>query len=318
MPAARAQAAVRDTRRHAAGETAAGACFRALRMTVLVLGATGMLGQAVFRCLRQADVPVRGTVRSREALRHLPVQDHALIDAGVDVERHDDVIRAFAAVRADVVVNCVGVVKQRAGADDPLRTIPINALLPHRLAALCEASGARLIHISTDCVFSGRTGNYCEEDTPDAEDLYGRSKLLGEVGAHAHAITIRTSIIGRELATRHGLLEWFLSQDRPVRGFSRAIFSGLPTDELARILLAHVLPNPDLHGLYHVASQPISKHDLLTLVKAAYGRQTEIVNDPTVRIDRSLNPERFFRATGYVAPAWTALVDQMRAFGLPS
>jgi dTDP-4-dehydrorhamnose reductase len=287
-------------------------------MTVLVLGAAGMLGHAVFRCLRQAGVPLRGTVRSPAVLSHFPQQDRALIDTGVDVERHDDVIRLFTAVRPAAVVNCVGVVKQRADADDPLRTIPINALLPHRLAALCELSGARLIHISTDCVFSGRAGHYREDDVADATDLYGRSKLLGEVVADARAVTLRTSIIGRELTTRHGLLEWFLGQDGPVRGFSHAVFSGLPTDELARVLLEHVLPNPDLHGLYHVAAQPISKHDLLTLVKAAYGRPTEIVNDTTVRIDRSLNPERFLRATGYAAPAWTALVDRMRAFGLPS
>src|SRR5262249_16845547 len=169
-----------------------------------------------------------------------------------------------------------------------------------------------------DCVFSGRTGNYDEDDVADATDLYGRSKLLGEVVGHAHVITLRTSIIGRELDTCHGLLEWFLSQDGPVRGFSHAVFSGVPSNELARILLEHVIPNPDLHGLYHVGAQPISKYTLLTMAKAAYSRSTEIVSDTTVRVDRSLNASRFSRATGYVAPAWTTLVDRMSAFDLPS
>jgi dTDP-4-dehydrorhamnose reductase len=287
-------------------------------MTVLVLGASGMLGQAVFRYLRRAEAPTRGTVRSLAVLQGFSEPDRPFIDAGVDVARPDDLIRAFGSARPDVVINCVGVVKQRAEASDPLHTVPINTLLPHRLAALCEASGARLIHISTDCVFSGRAGNYCEDDVPDATDLYGRSKLLGEVVGRPAAVTLRTSIIGRELASRHGLLEWFLNQDGVVRGFSRAVFSGLPTNELARVLVEHVIPNPDLHGLYHVGAAPINKYDLLTLVKAAYGRPTGIVDDATVRVDRSLNSERFSRATGYVAAPWLTLIDRMRAFGLPS
>ena len=284
-------------------------------MTVLVLGASGMLGHALFRSLRHAAVPVRGTVRTSSLLHHFSDDDRPLIHVGLDAERHDNLIRVFDFVRPGVVINCVGVVKQRTDASDALRTIPINALLPHQLAALCAGSGSRLIHISTDCVFSGRTGNYREEDVADATDLYGRSKLLGEVVDSEHAITLRTSIIGHELATRQGLLEWFLSQDGRVRGFSHAIFSGLPTNELARVLMDHVIPNRNLHGLYHVGAQPISKYDLLTLVKAAYGRATEIVNDPTIRIDRSLSSERFSQATGYMAPPWPALVEQLRAFG---
>jgi dTDP-4-dehydrorhamnose reductase len=190
-------------------------------------------------------------------------------------------------------------------------------MLPHRLAALCKASAARLIHISTDCVFSGREGMYSEEHVADAQDLYGRSKLLGEVNA-AQAITLRTSLIGPELNSAHGLLGWFLSQQSrvtSVRGFSRAIFSGLTTVELARVIRDFILPNADLHGIYHVSSEPISKYALLALIARAYRVDVRIDPDESVVIDRSLDSSRFRQVTGYQAPPWTELVRAMHAYG---
>jgi dTDP-4-dehydrorhamnose reductase len=210
-------------------------------------------------------------------------------------------------VRPGVVVNCIGLVKQLAAADDPLQALPINSLLPHRLAWLCSLIGARLVHISTDCVFNGRKGGYRETDPSDAEDLYGRSKFLGEV-AYSHTITLRTSIIA------HGLVAWFLSQNGRVKGYRRAIFSGLPTVELSRVVRDVVLPRSDLAGLYHVAAAPIAKFDLLTIVAAAYGTDAVIDPDDSVVIDRSLDAGRFRQATGYVAPPWPELVARMRDF----
>jgi dTDP-4-dehydrorhamnose reductase len=216
-------------------------------------------------------------------------------------------------VRPSVVVNCIGLVKQLAQADDPLSALPINALLPHRLARLCGLVGARFVHISTDCVFNGRKGSYLESDPSDAEDLYGRSKYLGEV-AYPHSITLRTSIIGHELSSAHGLVGWFLAQEGTVKGYRKAIFSGLPTVELSRIVRDVVLPQPELSGLYHVAAEPIAKYDLLQLVRDAYGKTIAIEPDDGVSIDRSLNAERFRKATGYVAPPWPELVERMRDF----
>jgi dTDP-4-dehydrorhamnose reductase len=232
---------------------------------------------------------------------------------GIHADQPDSLLAAFAHSRPEVVINCVGLVKQLAGADDPLEAIPINALLPHRLARLCELAQARLVHISTDCVFSGGQGNYRETDVPDAWDLYGRSKLLGEV-SDRHAITLRTSIIGHELGRDHGLVGWFLSQQGCVKGYTEAIFSGLPTCELARVVRDHVIPNIDLHGLYHVAAEPISKHDLLHIVNRIYGKALQIEPDDRVRINRSLDGSRFKQATGYVAPAWPDLIAQMYEF----
>jgi dTDP-4-dehydrorhamnose reductase len=274
-----------------------------------------MLGHAVLRFFAGSrGFDVRGTARSAASVRSLPDDVRARVIVGVDVLDADALVRLFASVRPHVVVNCIGLVKQLAQADDPLSAIPVNALLPHRLAALCELAGARLVHVSTDCVFDGRKGMYTEADPPDALDLYGRSKQLGEV-AGPHAITLRTSIIGHELQGAHGLVGWFLAQQGEVRGYTRAVFSGLPTVELARVIRDHVLPRPELHGLYHVSAAPIAKHDLLQLVAKAYGRETAITPDDRLVIDRSLDSTRFREATGYAPPPWPELVRRMHEFG---
>jgi dTDP-4-dehydrorhamnose reductase len=284
-------------------------------MRVLVLGVSGMLGNAVFRLL--ADSPgfdVTGTARSAAIGSRFREDLRPRILAGVDVEQFDSLARAFEAARPEVVINCIGLVKQLADADDPLAALPINSILPHRLARLCALSGARLVHVSTDCVYLGSRGMYKESDPPDAQDLYGRSKLLGEVD-YPHAITLRTSIIGHELGSAHGLVGWFLSQTGSVRGYTRAIFSGLPTVELAAVIRDHVIAEPSLHGLYHVAAAPIAKYELLRLVAAQYRKSIEIVPDDRVAIDRSLDGARFRAATGYEAPPWPELVRRMHAFG---
>lgn len=281
-------------------------------MKVLVLGVTGMLGNAVFRVF-SADAAYQawGTLRSAAALRHFPQNSHARLLCGVDVLDQDTLTSVMARVKPDVVINCVGLIKQLADAKDPLTALPINAMLPHRLARLCELGGARLIHISTDCVFSGRKGLYLESDLSDAEDLYGKSKYIGELHDMAHAITLRTSIIGHELGSNHALVDWFLSQQGSVRGFTKAIFSGLPTVELARVMKDFVIAHPQLNGLYHVAAQPIDKFRLLSLVAAQYGKAIEIRPDDALVIDRSLDGSRFREATGYVAPDWPELIRRM-------
>jgi dTDP-4-dehydrorhamnose reductase len=282
--------------------------------TILVLGASGMLGNAVLRLFSQTSgVRVLGTIRSSRAARLLPAELQSCLVAGIDVEQFDSLARAMAQTRPDVVVNCIGVVKQLAEADDPLTALPINSLLPHRLARLCEIGGARLIHVSTDCVFSGAKGNYVEADFPDADDLYGRSKYLGEVD-YPHAITLRTSIIGHELDGARSLLCWFLAQGNTVRGFTKAVFSGLPTVELARVIRDFVLPKPELHGLYHVSAEPISKYELLQLVAQVYGKRLTIEPSDQLVIDRSLDSLRFRTATGYTPPAWPELVRTMHDF----
>lgn len=281
-------------------------------MRVLVLGVSGMLGNAVVNVFSQdPSYEVWGTLRSASAQRYFAEEQRPRLLVGVDVLDHDALVRVLDTVRPDVVINCVGLIKQLADAKDPLSTLPVNAMFPHRLARLCGLAGIRVIHISTDCVFSGKKGLYTEGDLSDAEDLYGKSKFIGELHDFEHAVTLRTSIIGHELCSNFALVDWFLAQTGEVRGYAKAIFSGLPTVELASVIKDHVLVHPELHGLYHVAAKPIAKLELLRLIAGQYAKAINIVPDDGLVIDRSLDCERFRLATGYVAPGWPILIDRM-------
>ncbi len=269
-----------------------------------------MLGHKLWQLFRgrfDTWVAVRAEV-ARIARFELFEPDRLL--AAVDVRAIDTIVRAMETVRPGVVVNAVGIVKQRPEAQDLELTLAVNALFPHRLAALCRAQGTRLIQISTDCVFSGRKGKYTESDVPDADDLYGRSKLLGEVAVD-RGLVLRTSMIGRELDTSQGLVEWFLTQGGRVRGYTHAIFSGLPTIVLANVIAEVIEYHPHLQGLYHVSADPISKFELLTLFREAYGLSIEIEPFPEVRVDRSLDSTRFRSVTGFTPRPWPELIELM-------
>lgn len=282
-------------------------------MKILVLGASGMIGNTMLRVLSEKkDWEIYGSVRDRGASRFFPDSIAKRMIAGVDLERQETLIRLMDKVRPGVVINCVGMTKHQPDADDPLAAIPINTLMPHRLAGLCSLAGARLIHVSTDCVFSGEKGGYVEGDFPDARDVYGKSKALGEV-IYPHTITLRTSTIGHELQSSYGLLDWFLSQESRCSGFRRAIFSGLPTVVFAQIVRDIVILRPELSGLYHIAAEPINKFTLLKMVADVYEKKIEITPDDRLTIDRSLNAERFRTATGFIAPDWPSLLRTMHA-----
>lgn len=286
-------------------------------MRVLVLGAAGMLGHKLAQRLA-ADHRVFGTVRADH-----PVVGKVLeplcdqLFTGVEATEIAAIVDVFGMVRPEVVLNAIGVIKQVREAKDARTSLAVNALLPHQLASLCRAAGARLIHFSTDCVFNGERGGYTESDVADAIDLYGRSKLLGEVEGEGF-LTIRTSILGRDLSKDVGLLEWFLShRGGQVRGFRRAVFSGFPTVVLADIVARIVDQHAGLDGIYHVASAPIDKYDLLVRIRDAMQLDIEIVPDDELVIDRSLNGSRFEQATGMRPPSWTEMVARLAEDAAP-
>jgi dTDP-4-dehydrorhamnose reductase len=283
-------------------------------MKVLVIGASGMIGSTMMRVLAEnKGWLIYGTVRC-EKIKQFFEQDIAKkILTNIDVSNHDSLISVFDRVRPDVVINCAGLTKHILGSDIPVNAIPINSLMSHQLAELCKLVDTRLIHISTDCVYSGMKGSYLETDPADSIDIYGKSKLLGEVD-YPHALTIRTSTIGHELSSKHGLLEWFLSQEGECVGFQRAIFSGLPTIVLAQIIRDIVIPNKKLHGLYHVSAQPISKYELLKIIAEVYGKSIKIIKDEKFTIDRSLNSDKFRSVTGYAPPNWPELIKLMHSY----
>jgi dTDP-4-dehydrorhamnose reductase len=279
---------------------------------LLILGVNGMLGSALWRHFAAHPAyQLTGTVRKPNPALTGTAPEGAVIIDGIDAFSIDTVDSVIRKVRPQVVINCIGIIKQLKEATDPVTSITVNALFPHQLARMCGAAGARLVHISTDCVFSGLRGNYAEADPSDATDLYGRTKYLGELSAYDHCVTLRTSIIGHELGTRFGLVEWFLAQEGQVKGFRKAIYSGFPTVEIARIIESCVIPDPSLRGLYQVASAPINKYDLLQLVAETYGKRITILPDDAFTCDRSMDGQRFSAATGYQAPAWPELVRRM-------
>ena len=194
--------------------------------------------------------------------------------------------------------------------NDPLTAINVNAELPHRISLVARSANARLIHISTDCVFNGKNGNYTEKDPSNAEDLYGRTKFLGEV-SYPHCITLRTSIIGHELKTNFSLADWFMSQEGKINGFTKAIYSGFPTVEMVNIISNYIIPNKELSGLYHVSSNAISKYDLLNIIKDIYKKDIKINVFDDFELDRSMNSDKFKEATGYISPSWEKLVKDM-------
>jgi dTDP-4-dehydrorhamnose reductase len=281
-------------------------------MRVLILGGAGMLGHKLYQTLRtRFDVrtTLRGTYRS---YAELGIFEREEVVERIDAVNFDSIVDAFAKTKPDAVVNCIGVVKQLAEAKDPIASLTLNSLFPHRLQRLCAASGSRLIHISTDCVFSGRRGGYTETDISDAEDLYGRSKFLGEV-TESPALTLRTSIIGRELGSQTGLVEWFLSnRGGRVRGFEKAVFSGVTTRALSELIATILSDHPGLTGLYQVAAEPVNKYDLLLLLRDVLGVEVGIDRDAGLVIDRSLSAKKFFDATRLTPPSWSAMIQEMR------
>ena len=280
-------------------------------MRVLVLGAYGMLGHRLLLELghgEEAFGTCRNLAQGGVGARLVPAD---LLVPGVDATRFESVAKAISSTSPDAVVNCIGIVKQLKEAHDPVASELINSTFPHLLADECARRGARLVHFSTDCVFSGRKGMYTEEDVPDPVDLYGRTKLAGEVRAEG-CVTLRTSLIGRELDSANGLVEWFLrNRGGRVKGYTNAVFSGFTTTEMARVVRKVLRERPRMSGVWHVASKPISKYDLLMLVNERMGLRTEIEEEALPRVDRSLDGRRFEKEIGYSPPDWEAMVGEM-------
>ena len=288
--------------------------FKGKILKVLVLGSTGLIGSAFLRILSEKpSLDVYGTVRSELSLHYLKGISLSKIFTEINVEDDSKMLDIFGTIQPDIVINCIGLTKHKEHGSHHISSIKLNALFPHRIAQLCSLIGAKLIHVSTDCVFSGKKSLYTENDRPDAVDVYGKSKALGEV-LYGNALTIRTSTIGHESNTNYGLLNWFLSQEGKCKGFKNAVFSGLPTVVLAELIRDYILNDHSLNGLYHIAASPINKYDLLKLIAKVYGKKIDIELDEDFVIDRSLDATKFNLATGFKCPEWPQLIETMHQY----
>lgn len=279
---------------------------------ILILGASGMLGSMLFKCFHEySGHDVLGVIRSNSLFKNYSTsQAHALrvIDDILNPNTARAIILDF---KPTYVINCIGLVKQLGESLNPLLALPINSIYPHQLDHICTDIGCKLIHFSTDCVFSGTSGNYSEDSIADARDLYGLSKYLGEVSS-LNAITLRTSIIGHELTRHSSLLDWFLKSDVRVLGFKNAVFSGLTTRAIYDVIIDHIIPIKGLSGLFHLASHPISKFDLLLAIKSEYGKIIEVIPSESPVVNRSLASTRFEASTGYIQKPWSSQLHQLR------
>ena len=280
-------------------------------MKILVLGITGMLGHKAFSIFSQnPKYETFGTVRNPEDITNY-FKDSNNIFSNIDALIPESAFRLIDKIKPDIILNCIGVIKQLKEAKDPILSIEINSLFPHKLARHIRNSQTRLIHISTDCVFSGETGNYKEVDNSDAKDLYGKSKYLGELINYDNCITLRTSIIGPELKGKLSLLEWFLSQEKPVKGYTNAIYSGFTTHELINIIETYVIKKPTKNGLYHLSSNPISKFELLKKIAKNYAKKNEIEPFEDFKNNKSLNSDLFKKDFGYIVKSWEQMISEM-------
>ncbi len=280
-------------------------------MRILILGGDGMLGHQLLKHLKirhEVKVTLRQDLSLYSSFGLFNMENSY---DSTDIRFFERLMEVLADFRPEAVINAVGIVKQRPTAKESIPSLEINSLLPHRLAVQCKAMGARLIHLSTDCIFSGRKGNYQESDPSDAEDLYGKTKYLGELH-ESHCLTLRTSIIGRELSRHTSLFDWFLAQHSTVKGFTKAIYTGFTTIEMARIIERMLLEFPEAHGVYQVSSDPINKYELLLLIKEKLGLDIEIIPDDVFCCDRSLDSSRFRSDFNYTPPSWPAMIEELR------
>lgn len=282
-------------------------------MKILILGGTGMLGHMITKYLQLHNkYQITVCVRDLGSIKNIFEKTISFI-SDMDCNDMKKMKEIVTRENPDICINCIGIIKQNDLAKNYVESIYINSLFPHLMRIVCNDINCRFIHFSTDCVFDGLSGNYCEKDTPNATDLYGLSKLLGE-RYDDNSLTLRTSIIGPELSRKSSLLEWFLSQKTVVKGYTKAYFSGLTTLEIAKQLHQNILPNVAMKGLYHLSGPKINKYQLLLEVAKIYKKNIQMIPDDTLVIDRSLRANRYKEKTGYVPPSWTIMLEELKHF----
>ena len=281
---------------------------------LLILGPTGLLGSTLLKYFaKNGNFKCYGVVRKNfDKIKLKNIKNIKLYK--IDYKNKNNIKKVFNEIKPNLIINCIGIVKQLINNNNHSEVIRVNSFLPHYLAEQANTQKKiRFIHFSTDCVFSGSKGNYLATDLPDVQDIYGRSKILGEL-TYANTLTLRTSIIGHELQTKYSLLNWFLSQKKSVKGYKNAIFSGLTALEIAKVLDKFIIPKKNLSGLYHLSGNAISKYDLLNLIKSVYKKDIKIIIDKNVKINRSLNSNLLQKQTGYKPSNWTKLIQEMFEF----
>jgi dTDP-4-dehydrorhamnose reductase len=271
-----------------------------MKKKILVLGSTGMLGHVFYNALKQQT-----NYEVVDLVFRNKLNENSIICDVTDKYKLAAVIKEL---NPDIIVNCIGVLI-KGSTYNPANAIYINSFLPHYLVTLAVDCSARVIHVSTDCVFSGNKGEYLESDYRDANDVYGRSKALGELLGDNH-LTIRTSIIGPEIkAAGEGLLHWFLKQEVSIMGYTEAFWGGVTTVELSKAIVAAIDQN--ITGLIHLTNgEAISKFEMLQMFKTTFNRNSlTIESSEGKKINKSLKSER--KDFKYSVPSYAQMFTDM-------
>ncbi len=282
-------------------------------MKILVFGANGMIGhQMWYKLNKEFPGQVYGTVRqSVQHYEQFKIFDLKYLIPNLDVTDFDKVLQVLDRVKPDVVLNCIGITLRKPEAKNLELCVEVNSLFPQRLDKWAAQHQKRLIHFSTDCVFAGSDGMYSETSIPDAQDIYGKTKFLGEVSG-SHSLTLRCPIIGREIDGKTELVEWFLKQkNNKIKGYAKAIYSGITSAEMARQIILIIRKFSNLTGLYQISSEPISKYELLQLLNQISGLGVTIDKDEAYSTNKSLDSKKYRQVTGYVPPLWSAMLTEM-------
>jgi dTDP-4-dehydrorhamnose reductase len=281
-------------------------------MRILILGVSGLIGHRLFKELSDS-FEVFGTLhQSKELYSDFIMFSTQNVIENVDVSEFDILKGVLNAVNPDVIINCVGITKRKAEINKPIDVLTINSVFPHKLANWAKISNKRVIHFSTDCVFDGKTGNYTEASLTTAEDVYGRTKALGEIN-YDHTLTIRSSFIGQELFGKTELLEWFLAQNGgKIKGYTKTFYSGVSTIFMARVIKNIIANFPKLSGLYNLApDKPISKFELLSIANEAYKHNVEIIPDDTHIHFPTLNGSKLRHKINLIIPSWEKMMSEL-------
>jgi len=280
-------------------------------MKIIILGANGMIGYGLFDYLSKYHDVIGTLRRDKNFYKNITQLYEKNIIYGVDVKNISEIKNILISHRPDILVNATGIVKQITGQVSEADIIELNALVPHKLCQLTRSESIKLIQFSTDCVFSGKKGNYSEDDTPDPIDFYGLSKYMGEVNQKG-VLTLRTSTIGLELTGSHGLIEWFLKQTGGIDGYMNAIYTGITINELAKFVNFLITKHRDIDGLWQVAGTQINKFALLSILGAKLQRKDiQILPNKEYVCDRSLVNTKIVMKTDYKFPDWEIMLEHL-------
>lgn len=283
-------------------------------MRILILGGNGMIGHKIYQIISKNHQDTWVTLRnSLNSYSYSEIYNSTKVVDNIDLVNFKLLLNQLNLINPDVIINACGITIRRGIDALKSNSIILNSALPHFLNEWVVANNKRLIHFSTDCVFTGAKGDYLDNDNKDAYDLYGSTKSMGEVIDSKYAITLRGSMIGSELENKTELFEWFLKQkNKTIKGFNKVIYSGITTTKMAEIVIKLIDQHPNLSGIYNISSKPILKFDLLKLWNDFFDINANIEIDNSYISNKNLISDNFYRKISVEQPNWVELSSQLK------